>query len=97
MMDLVVEGFEKQLDKLFEGDMMDISADISVMEKMLNHDGLAGGMKMPKTEKNAPSEPATKEDEGIHLTLDPEGDSATAQAPEWEDSFYRRTKEELEG
>jgi hypothetical protein len=97
MMDLVVEGFEKQLDKLFEGDMMDISADISVMEKMLNHDGLAGGMKMPKTEKNAKSEPAPKEDEGIHLTLDPEGDSATAQAPEWEDSFYRRTKEELEG
>lgn len=61
MMDLVVEGFEKQLDKLFEGDMMDISSDISVMEKMLNHDGLAGGIKMPRAE-----------DEGIHLTLDPE-------------------------
>lgn len=101
MMDLVVEGFEKQLDKLFEGDMMDISSDISVMEKMLNHDGLAGGMKMPRTseqpqEPDAPAQSAG----GIHLTLDPEGDAAAAAAPapeeSWADGFYRRTKEELE-
>lgn len=32
MMDMVVEGFERQLDKLFAGDMMDIAADITVME-----------------------------------------------------------------
>lgn len=35
--------------------MLDISADISVMEKMLSRDGLAGGMKMPR----APTEPET--------------------------------------
>lgn len=99
MMDLVVEGFEKQLDKLFEGDMMDISSDISVMEKMLNHDGLAGGMKMPRF-SDQPQEPASPESAGgIHLTLDPEGNaSAAAPAPEesWADSFYRRTKEDLQ-
>ena len=41
MMDMVVEGFERQLDKLFAGDMMDIAADITVMERMMQGDGLA--------------------------------------------------------
>ena len=40
MMDMVVEGFEKQLDQLFAGDMMDIAADITVMERMMKSDGL---------------------------------------------------------
>ncbi|MCD8189552.1 MAG: 5-bromo-4-chloroindolyl phosphate hydrolysis family protein [Clostridiales bacterium] len=75
MMDLVVEGFEKQLDKLFEGDMMDISSDISVMEKMLSRDGLAGGMKMPKAEEAEKSA-----DPGIRLTLDPEGTVSQTKA-----------------
>ncbi|MCD7928684.1 MAG: 5-bromo-4-chloroindolyl phosphate hydrolysis family protein, partial [Clostridiales bacterium] len=75
MMDLVVEGFEKQLDKLFEGDMMDISSDISVMEKMLSRDGLAGGMKMPKAE-----EAEKTADPGIRLTLDPEGTVSQTKA-----------------
>ncbi len=75
MMDLVVEGFEKQLDKLFEGDMMDISSDISVMEKMLSRDGLAGGMKMPKAEEAEKSA-----DPGIRLTLDPEGTVSQSKA-----------------
>ena len=42
MMDMVVEGFERQLDKLFAGDMMDIAADITVMEQMMQGDGLFG-------------------------------------------------------
>lgn len=76
-MDSVVQGFEAQLDKLFEGSMLDISADISVMEKMLSRDGLAGGMKMPK----APTEletPAQSVPYTPTLTLDPNGDSAAA-------------------
>lgn len=76
-MDSVVQGFEAQLDKLFEGSMLDISADISVMEKMLSRDGLAGGMKMPK----APTEPETPTQSAPYtptLTLDPNGDSGTA-------------------
>lgn len=42
MMDKVVEGFEKQLDKLFSTDAMDIAADVQVLENMLKKDGLSG-------------------------------------------------------
>ena len=150
MMDKIVEGFETQLDKLFEGDMLDISSDISVMERMLSRDGLSGGMRMPKpgeatsltldpagtkrpkqaaeptpvaeqiptpepmpTPEPIPTpepmpmpspepipmpEPTTfTTPGGISLTLNPEGDAAAQTAPSWEDGFYRRTKEDLEG
>ncbi len=43
MMDKVVEGFEKQLDLLFQGDAMDITADVEVLERMLAMDGLSSG------------------------------------------------------
>ena len=46
MMDKVVEGFEKQLDKLFREDAMDITADVEVLERMLEKDGLSGGSGM---------------------------------------------------
>lgn len=35
MMDQVVAGFEKQLDKLFQDDALDIAADVEVLENML--------------------------------------------------------------
>lgn len=41
MMDKVVEGFEKQLDLLFQGDAMDIATDVEVLERMLAKDGLS--------------------------------------------------------
>lgn len=41
MMDQVVAGFEKQLDKLFQDDAMDISSDVQVLENMLKKDGLS--------------------------------------------------------
>ena len=44
MMDKVVEGFEKQLDQLFQADAMDIAADVEVLERMLDKDGLGSGM-----------------------------------------------------
>lgn len=40
-MDKVVDGFEKQLDKLFRTDALDITSDIQVLEQMLQKDGLA--------------------------------------------------------
>lgn len=46
MMDKVVEGFEKQLDQLFKADAMDITADVEVLERMLDKDGLGSGMTM---------------------------------------------------
>ena len=42
MMDKVVEGFEKQLDKLFQDDAMDITTDVEVLERMLDKDGHSG-------------------------------------------------------
>ena len=46
MMDKAVEGFEKQLDRLFQGDVMDITTDVEVLERMLAKDGLSdqGGL-----------------------------------------------------
>ena len=41
MMDQVVAGFEKQLDKLFQDDAMDITSDVQVLENMLKKDGLS--------------------------------------------------------
>lgn len=43
MMDKVVEGFEKQLDKLFQAETLDITSDVQVLEQMLRKDGLSGG------------------------------------------------------
>lgn len=42
IMDTIAAAFEKQLDSLFGADAMDISADIAVLETMLEREGLAG-------------------------------------------------------
>ena len=39
-MDVVVRAFGKQLDALYQDDMLDLSTDIEVMETMLRQDGL---------------------------------------------------------
>ena len=39
---LLVTAFENQLDKLFQADALDVSADIAALEGMLNLDGLTG-------------------------------------------------------
>lgn len=38
-LDKIVEGFERQLDQLYQSDAMDIDSDIRVMEQMLRRDG----------------------------------------------------------
>ena len=40
VLDQLTESYERQLDKLFDTDVLDISADIDVMKKMLQNDGL---------------------------------------------------------
>ena len=40
MLDELAEGYENQLDKLFEDEAVDITADIEVMRQMLRQDGL---------------------------------------------------------
>ena len=42
ILETLVDGFRKQLDKLYESEAMDISSDIDVLENMLRRDGLAG-------------------------------------------------------
>ncbi len=63
MMDMVVTGFERQLDKLFAGDMMDIAADITVMEQMMAGDGLFGQETFTKQTQPKGSE---QEQQGAH-------------------------------
>ena len=41
-MGLLISAFENQLDKLFQSDALDVSADIAALEGMLNMDGLTG-------------------------------------------------------
>lgn len=63
MMDKVVEGFEKQLDQLFQKDTMDIATDISVLEQMFEKDGLSASPL--RLEHSAPVKP----DENLDITL----------------------------
>lgn len=51
MLDELADGYEKQLDKLFENDVVDISADIEVMRQMLAKDGLTEDEIMKMKEK----------------------------------------------
>lgn len=41
-MDLLISAFENQLDRLFQSDALDVSADVAALEGMLNMDGLTG-------------------------------------------------------
>jgi 5-bromo-4-chloroindolyl phosphate hydrolysis protein. len=67
MMDSIIEGFEHQLDSLYQSDAMDVDSDIRVMEAMLHRDtasvekdfGLKGGASAPSgTAPNAAEKPA---------------------------------------
>ena len=40
LLDKVIVAFQKQLDSLFERDLIDITADIQVMEQMMTSHGL---------------------------------------------------------
>ncbi|MCD8381653.1 MAG: 5-bromo-4-chloroindolyl phosphate hydrolysis family protein [Clostridiales bacterium] len=85
ILDKVVEGFEIQLDKLFEGDMLDIASDIEVMERMLQRDGLSGEMKIPK----APKTPKDGADTP-RLTLDPEQTASGGAAAQTQSRTKKR-------
>lgn len=41
-LDMLVEGYKRLLDKLYESENLDISSDIDVLERMMRKDGLAG-------------------------------------------------------
>ena len=53
-MDTVLKAFDKQLNALYEDDMLDLSTDIDVMETMLRQDGLIdSGMKQQQATAQA--------------------------------------------
>lgn len=47
-LDMLADGYRQQLDQLFEDDVVDITADIAVMEQMLARDGLSGDELQPE-------------------------------------------------
>ena len=53
VMDTIATAFEKQLDGLFGADAMDISTDITVLEAMLEREGLTGEQLEAETTQNA--------------------------------------------
>ena len=58
-MDLLVQAFEKQLDKLFANDALDVSGDIAALHSMMDLDGLTNASDFPaaQTGSRAPQAP----------------------------------------
>lgn len=50
-MDMLISGYRQQLDQLFQDDVVDITADIAVMEQMLARDGLSPEELQPERRK----------------------------------------------
>jgi len=72
MMDQVVYGFEKQLDRLFQDDAMDITSDVEVLENMLRQDGLSGfsfNSAAPSPEQVKDTAKNKSNDQGNGITL----------------------------
>ncbi|MDE7221338.1 MAG: 5-bromo-4-chloroindolyl phosphate hydrolysis family protein, partial [Oscillospiraceae bacterium] len=73
-MDLIVAGFEHQLDQLYSSDAMDVASDIKVMEAMLKRDTASvakdfGYPGSPKTRPEKGGKPSDKPDDGQMLTM----------------------------
>ena len=56
MMHTVVRAFEKQLDSLYGSDALDISTDISVLESMMEREGLTGQELRPDARQQDPND-----------------------------------------
>ena len=78
MLSQLVFAFEQQLDQMFEADALDISSDITVLERMMAKDGLSENpYALPKCPPKAAKKPE------ITLTL---GGAAQAQAAQEEET-----------
>lgn len=90
-LDLLVIGFEQQVDQLFKNEYIDISSDISVLEQMMQKDGLDGRSDFDISsyvEENAPAEspilrvPSSKNEEySDDVSDDLTGGAAAQSAP----------------
>lgn len=61
ILDLLVVGFKQQVDQLFKNEFIDISSDITVLEKMMQKDGLNGKSDF-EIKKYSEIQPKTKDD-----------------------------------
>ncbi len=76
-MDVILKAFGKQLDTLYQDDMIDLSTDIDVLETLLKQDGLIdSGMRQAQ----APERPAEKPAAPAFVST-ASGGAAFAQAP----------------
>lgn len=72
ILDMLVIGFEQQVDQLFRNESMDIDSEISVLETMMKQDGLSG--------KND-FVPCTEEPKGKTASMDMDFGGMAAQTP----------------
>ncbi len=85
ILDLLVIGFEQQVDQLFKNESIDISSDIRVLETMIQKDGLSGKNDFDTSKYNTFTESFTDEISDIF------GGAVAQSAPSWEsdtDSGY---------
>ena len=73
-MDMIVDGFEHQLDQLYSSDAMDVVSDIQVMEAMLNRDTASAAKDFgydppPRVRPKTDGDTEEDEDGGITLQL----------------------------
>ncbi len=52
-LDMLIDGYKNQLDKLFESDTLDVATDINVLEQMMKAEGITGGSDFEIREKSA--------------------------------------------
>jgi len=81
ILDLLVIGFEQQIDQLFKNESIDISSDITVLEKMMRKDGLSGKNDFDTSKYNAPV------DSYIDELSDMFGGAAAQSAPDSDSTF----------
>ncbi len=78
-MGLVLKAFDKQLDTLYQNDMLDITTDVDVLEQMLKRDGLSDEGTLSAEQKRQ-TEAMQKSAEEISSAAKAKSESAVADA-----------------
>ena len=79
ILDLLVVGFKQQVDQLFKNEFIDISSDISVLEKMMQKDGLSGKSDF-EIKNYSETYPKTKNDSHEEALSETHGNTGTISA-----------------
>lgn len=79
-LDTINEAFEKFLDQFFQATAWDVSSDISVMNQMMQQDGLTGGDDFARAAATAKQASAAQVQEAIQRTGEQAGQASPQQA-----------------